>query len=201
VKKKAKTTLEDVVVCEKGDTTRKQVSLAYQFTSELQESINIEDLYRLLLDKEVTVKLSDVLGLSFELCKRLQVATKTQRIPVSPEVVRNKNLEVSASLLESGINFLETKKGPRHPLINHPPKDIQTSAVSINSDDESTNKDGFYDSDSGSGQDTNNQAENYYRRQLEIEHDQVFNLKNSDYSFSLTFLAMVTAKIQGTIMG
>ncbi|KAF9505493.1 hypothetical protein BS47DRAFT_1400328 [Hydnum rufescens UP504] len=194
------------------------------------ENVDIEALYKTLMDKDVTVKLGDILGSSFELCKRLQVVTKTQRVPVKPETAGSHNVEATVNCLEhiaeikdvpsifssvdqspvvppenpaklSSAKPIELKPGrpPKQPLINRPPKkpqDHEINVVAFESDDSKNN----YASDD-SRLDTDDQAEQFYRRQLEKEHNRVFNVRDSDFSFRPTFLAMVTAKIQGMIMG
>ncbi|KAF9521034.1 hypothetical protein BS47DRAFT_1356990 [Hydnum rufescens UP504] len=222
--------LEDVVVRSKPDQGKKRALPAYRFASELQENVDIEALYKTLMDKDVTVKLGNILGSSFELCKRLQVATKMQHVPVKLETAGSHNVEATVNCLEhiaeikdvpsifssvdqspvvppenpaelSSAKPIELKPGrpPKRPLINRPPKKLQDheiNVVAFESDDSENN----YASDD-SGLNTDDQAEQFYRRQLEKEHNRVFNVRDSDFSFHPTFLAMVTAKIQGTIMG
>ncbi|KAF9513345.1 hypothetical protein BS47DRAFT_1393434 [Hydnum rufescens UP504] len=100
IKPKAKSSLEDVVICEKGSQIKKRASLAYCFASELQENVDMDALYKSLMDKEIMVKLGDILGSSFELCKRLQLATKTQWIPVKPEIAGSSNVEATVNVIE-----------------------------------------------------------------------------------------------------
>jgi Retroviral aspartyl protease len=69
--------------------------------------------------------------------------------------------------------------------------------VTFKSDNESDNNYGSDDSKV----DTNSLADKYYRQQLEKEYNCMFNIRESNFSFHPTFLAMVMAKIQGTIMG
>ncbi|KAF9516741.1 hypothetical protein BS47DRAFT_1390566 [Hydnum rufescens UP504] len=217
-KSKTNPTLEDVVVRSKTEHSKKRASPVYRFTSELQENVDVEALYKSLMEKQVTVKLGDVLGSSLELCKRLQTATKTQCIPIKPEIAGSHNVEAIVSSLESIFGLpskdlgdlsdnltptepTEFKPGklPKRPLINRPPKkplDREINVVAFESDDSEDN----YTSDD-SGLNTEDQVEQYYRRQLEKEHNRVFNVRDLDFSFHPSFLAMVMAKIQGTIMG
>ncbi|KAF9505446.1 hypothetical protein BS47DRAFT_1400393 [Hydnum rufescens UP504] len=233
-KSKTNPTLEDVVVRSKTEHSKKRASPVYRFTSELQENVDVEALYKSLMEKQVTVKLGDVLGSSLELCKRLQTATKTQCIPIKPEIAGSHNVEAIVSSLECTVeskdvlpisfppeqslglpskdlgdlsdNLTPTEptefkpgKLPKRPLINRPPKkplDREINVVAFESDDSEDN----YTSDD-SGLNTEDQVEQYYRRQLEKEHNRVFNVRDLDFSFHPSFLAMVMAKIQGTIMG
>ncbi|KAF9521035.1 hypothetical protein BS47DRAFT_1356991 [Hydnum rufescens UP504] len=66
-------------------------------------NVDVEALYKSLMEKQVTVKLGDVLGSSFELCKRLQTATKTQRVPIKPEIAGSHNVEAIVSSLERTV--------------------------------------------------------------------------------------------------
>ncbi|KAF9518146.1 hypothetical protein BS47DRAFT_1389319 [Hydnum rufescens UP504] len=73
-----KPSMDDVVIHDAKDQIKKQASPAYRFASELQENVNVEALFKVLMDKEILLKLGDVFSSSFELCKRLQIALKTQ---------------------------------------------------------------------------------------------------------------------------
>jgi Retroviral aspartyl protease len=101
----------------------------------------------------------------------------------------------------SAAESVELKPGkPKWPLINclpKKPRERQVNIVAFDLEDDSDDNSTINDSDA----DTDDLTEEYYRWQLEKEHNQVFNIRESDYSFHPTFLAMVTAKIQGTIMG
>jgi Protein of unknown function (DUF4100) len=77
-------TLDNIIIKEKTDCIKKRASPTYHFASELQENVGTEVLYKSLMDKEITARLGDILGSSFKLCKRLQMATQTQCIPVKP---------------------------------------------------------------------------------------------------------------------
>jgi Protein of unknown function (DUF4100) len=237
-----KSTLDDVVIQDTKDQIKKRALPAYQFASELQEKVNVEALFKARMEKEVLLMLGDVFGLSFELCKRLQIVTKTQCIPVTQDAAASKSLEVMINLVEQGVEPLQAGKRPwKPPLINCLPKKgdpekkmyLQTpgwtdedndvhnddlgsaccgsrcpcvnwapkneliiNSVSCDSDDESSN-DAILDY---SESNTDDQAEKFYKWQLENEHNRVFNVKETDFSFHLSFLAMVTVRIQGSIM-
>jgi Protein of unknown function (DUF4100) len=223
-----------VVICSKTEQGGKRASPAYHFASELQEKVDTKVLYNSFMDKEVTIRLGDILGSSFKLCKWLQIATKTQCIPVKSATARSSIVETTVNSLEctsesisvvlgstllgqpmmssceepldsdaevSAAKPVDLKPGkPKCPLINCPPKkpcEHQVNAVAFDLADNSDDNSAINDSDT----DTDDLAEEYYRWQLEKEHNQVFNIRESDYSFCPMFLAMVTVKIQGTIMG
>jgi Protein of unknown function (DUF4100)/Zinc knuckle len=210
---KTRPSLENIVVCDKTDQIKKRALPVYCFASELQENVDVEVLYKSLMEKEVTVKLGDILRSSFELCKRLQIATKTQQVPVKSAAARSSNVEaivnsleyasesisldspmlggtlaqISEELMEfnpkiSSAESVELKPGkPKQPLINHLPKkphEHKINVISFESEEDSNNS----DSDN-SEIDTNDQAEEFYRCQLEKEHNRVFNVRESDFSF------------------
>ncbi|KAF9505337.1 hypothetical protein BS47DRAFT_1368139 [Hydnum rufescens UP504] len=127
-----KPTMEDVVIRDTKDQVKKRASPAYRFASELQENVNIEALFKALMDKEISLKLGDVFGSSFELCKRLQIASKTQRVPVGQDVVGSKSLEVTINSVERGVEPSQLGKRPRKPpLINCPPKKGDPTSKSV----------------------------------------------------------------------
>ncbi|KAF9516225.1 hypothetical protein BS47DRAFT_1390860 [Hydnum rufescens UP504] len=117
-KPKTRTTLDDIVVHGKDDHIKKRASPAYRFASELQERVDVDTLFNSLMDKEVTVRLGDVIGSSYELCKRLQIATKTQHVPVKPEAARSNNVKATISSIERiyGSLLLESPS-PQYTMI------------------------------------------------------------------------------------
>ncbi|KAF9516799.1 hypothetical protein BS47DRAFT_1390386 [Hydnum rufescens UP504] len=122
-KPKTRTTLDDIVVCGKDDHVKKRASPAYRFASELQERVNVDTLFNSLMDKEVMVRLGDVIRLSYELCKRLQIATKMQRVPVKLEAARSNNIEATISSIERNFRslFLDSPS-PQYTMIQDLPK-------------------------------------------------------------------------------
>jgi Protein of unknown function (DUF4100) len=92
--------LENVVMCEKTDHGKKRASPAYHFARKLQENVNIEALYKSLMEKEVTVKLGDILRSLFELSKRLQITTKMQHVPVKLAAAGSNNVKATINPLE-----------------------------------------------------------------------------------------------------
>ncbi|KAF9506907.1 hypothetical protein BS47DRAFT_1367023 [Hydnum rufescens UP504] len=122
-KPKTRTMLDNIVVCRKDDHVKKRASPAYQFASELQERVDVDTLFNSLMDKEVMVWLGDVIGSSYELCKRLQIATKTQCVPVKPEAARSNNIEATISSIERNFRslFLDSPS-PQYTMIQDLPK-------------------------------------------------------------------------------
>ena len=68
---------------EKGNYSGKpkRVSLAFKFSSEVQESVDHDHLLDKVLDRPVNCTLHDILS-TFEMSKRMQLITKTQKIPL-----------------------------------------------------------------------------------------------------------------------
>jgi Protein of unknown function (DUF4100) len=152
-KDKGKAKLDNMAIHDKNDQNKARVSPAYWFASELQENMDVEVLFKSLMSQEIPVKLGDIFGSSFELCKRLQISTKMQRVPVHPKAVRTKNVELLISSAEYGFNLWT-----RPPLINQPSKDSRAVyKVLIHSDDETSDENSSTD-DSGSELDTDNQG-------------------------------------------
>ncbi|KAF9504629.1 hypothetical protein BS47DRAFT_1401209 [Hydnum rufescens UP504] len=199
---KAKATLDDVIIRDGNGQTKKRASPAYRFVSELQENTDVEALFKSLMSQEVSVRLGNILGSSFELGKRLQIATKTQRVPVSPEAMQMRSGELSISSAEHGFNPLEMKtRPPRRPLIYRPPKgDHGVNAPLVDSDDETTDEDSPVDNTFPKFN-SDGEANEFYTRDFEDGHKPQFDIRETDYSLHPSFLAMVTARIQGTIFG
>ncbi|KAF9516169.1 hypothetical protein BS47DRAFT_1360470 [Hydnum rufescens UP504] len=175
--------LEDIVMW---------TSPVYCFASKLQENVNIEALYKTLMDKDVMVKLGDILGSSFELCKRLQVVTKMQHIPVKLETAGSHNVEATVNFLERideikdiPLIFSLVKQSPVIPPENlvelssaepielkpgRPPKRLLINRPPKKLLDHEINIVAFKSDDSennyasdNSGLDTDDQAEQFYR--------------------------------------
>jgi Protein of unknown function (DUF4100) len=106
-----KPTMGDVIIQDMKEQIKKRASPAYHFASELQENVDVEALYKTLMDKEVLVKLGKILGSSFELCKQIQIMSKTQWVPVTEKVTGNNNLEVLISLVEHEFEHLSQPCG------------------------------------------------------------------------------------------
>jgi hypothetical protein len=202
-KEKDKVPPDDVVIRDKSDFTKKRASPAYRFASELQEDVDIENLFKSIMDKEIPVKIGDVLGSSFELCRRLQMATKTQRIPVAqatvaiPNPSTNKRIRTQVSHLEVDLDDTNDETNQRnsgHFLRERPRVRIRNAEV--DSDDENDDESNVSEPMTN----TDDEAEMHYQRLLENEHKRLFYVQATDYSVRPSFLAMVTAKIQGTIM-
>jgi Protein of unknown function (DUF4100) len=187
-KDKAQATLDNVVIHDEKDQTKHWVSPAYHFAGELQENVQVEGLFKSLMSQEIPIRLGDLIGSSFELGRRLQIAMKMQRVPINPEAMHTKNVEVTISSAEYGIN---TWMWPlRCPLVNWTLKgDRGVNLVPVDSDDKSSEDKNTLD-DIGS--------------ELQLtadDHAEEFCWHQTNYSVHTSFLAMVTPRIQGTILG
>ncbi|KDQ48941.1 hypothetical protein JAAARDRAFT_43161 [Jaapia argillacea MUCL 33604] len=61
------------------DRTTGDKAKSYRFTSDVQESVSIEEIQRQILDTSVTLPLRSILATSPELRKRIVNLTKTRR--------------------------------------------------------------------------------------------------------------------------
>jgi hypothetical protein len=90
-------TFEEVEIIEpptktKGMDKPKYASPSFKFSSMVQESINQDELLERILDEPVKVTFRDLLG-SYEIVKRVQSITKSQKIPFgSPNMSTNLNM-------------------------------------------------------------------------------------------------------------
>ena len=91
------------VVRDPKASTEKQKGLpSYKYASELMNGTDSELVFKRLLDQPVTMKLGEVLGSSFELGRRFQTATKSQRFP-TPQA-KAASLEVLREMMEEGLD-------------------------------------------------------------------------------------------------
>ena len=67
----------------------KRASPAFKFSSEIQESVNHDHLLNKVLDGPANCTLGDILSM-FEMSKRMQVITKTQKIPLKTNTGKSK---------------------------------------------------------------------------------------------------------------
>ena len=76
---------------EKGNYTEKpkRASPAFKFSSEIQESVDHDHLLNKVLDGPVNCTLRDILSM-FEMSKRIQAITKTQKIPLETNTGKSK---------------------------------------------------------------------------------------------------------------
>ena len=61
----------------------------YKYVMELMNETSQEQVFQLLLNQPVTLKLGEVLGTSYDLGKRFQAAMRSQRFPVHQAKVAN----------------------------------------------------------------------------------------------------------------
>ena len=91
------------VVRDPKASTEKQKGLpSYKYTSELMNGMDSELVFKRLSDQPVTMKLGEVLGLSFELGRHFQTATKSQRFPMLQ--AKAASLEVLREMMEGGLD-------------------------------------------------------------------------------------------------
>ncbi len=61
----------------------------HKYASELTNEVDPESVFQKLLSQPVTLKLGEILGLSFELSHQFQIATRSQQIPVQQMMTSN----------------------------------------------------------------------------------------------------------------
>ena len=161
------------------DSTGKPVvnqksSPAYKFASELQQRTKNEELFEKLLKHEVSVPLGAIIGSTFEINKRFQAATKIHRVPVTQATAAHEIERVAREDFEYGevceIHNLETNN--------------------------------LYDEDDPIEEWTiDDEAERCYQKLLESEYLREYGIADLDsIRRPPSYLAMVTAKIQGSIL-
>src|SRR3984885_2774989 len=153
-----------------------RASPAYKFSSAVQESVDYDAFVDKLLDEQVSLSLREILS-SYEVAKRVQYLTKSQKIPISrPE--NTKKAKITNAYIEevtdeeeqasrTGRNVpemkvfnLEVDSGPgfvHQASIHNIKAGSHTEFVRISSDEEYT--------------DTEDEAESYYQAVREAEYN------------------------------
>jgi hypothetical protein len=185
---------------EKGNYSGKpkRASPAFKFSSDVQESVDHDRLLDKVLDGPANCTLRDILS-TFEMSKRMQVITKTQKIPLETNTGNPKRTS-SATIEEIEDDDIPPTVYVRATTAQ-PPKNAKfpklvISNAEVDSDDEEA------------GLSFEERAENFFQRQLEeefrrecgMESAREFTSENTIQQ-APTYLAMVTAKITVTING
>ena len=146
---------------EKGNYSEKpkRVSLAFKFSSKIQESIDHDCLLNKVLDGLANCTLHDILSM-FEMSKRMQAITKTQKIPLKTNTGKSKQT-LSVTIEEIDDEDISPAAYARA-ITAQPPKkpkfpNLVISSAEVDSDDE----DAYLSFEE--------RAENYYQCQLEEE--------------------------------
>ncbi|KAF8309949.1 uncharacterized protein EI90DRAFT_3131202 [Cantharellus anzutake] len=169
------TICDDVVVQEpiKDPVPKPRPGPAYHYASELQDRMRGEELFTKLMTQEVNVPLGAIIGSSYELNKRLQAATKIHRVPTKP--VSSVEM-VEDSKMEGEVMEAEIVPAPFE----------VASLENVESEDE--------EGDILDGNTVEEQADKFYQELLKSDC-----MGEYDVDCPPSFLAMVTAKIQGMI--
>ena len=208
-----KTTFDDVELKDKKDVRNekaKRASPSFKFSSELQQGVDQDLLLEKILNVPITVKLREVLS-SYELAKRIQAISKTQKIPMdSTQKVHGTSLatvttieedmsDEGSDLHEVRIRNLEynvssiTENGAH---VEKFPETFSLMAHNVEIED--------YASDNESDT-TEQKAESYYQQLLAEEYERENGNKEEHEVYTATrtprFLAMVTGKITTRIAG
>src|SRR5258708_3792814 len=161
------------VVDPKTSNEKQRSQPQYKYATELMEQTNQESVFQKLLSQLVTLKLGEVLGLSFELGWRFQTVTKLQRFAI-PQV-RVSNVEV--------LNFYEEDEEQGIGLSNP----AEFTVDSGESDPLGVSTEELYDMG--------------YQRMLqrEYEHKLAFPIREVNLAWPHKYRAMVTAHLNGKI--
>src|SRR5580693_55435 len=187
----------------------KRSSPAYKFSSAVQESVDYDTLVNKILDERVSLSLREILS-SYEVAKRVQSMTKSQKIPIGgPENTKSAKTtrayveevdyddegttRLERSVPEVRVFNVEVDSGPicvYQASIHSMEVASDTEFVRTSSDEEPTN--------------TEDEAESYYRAIREEEYSMERRRESNLVSarspgYCPKFLAMVTARITGTI--
>ena len=182
------------------------MSPAFKFSSEVQESVNHDHLLDKVLNAPVNITLRELMS-TFEMSKRIQAITKTQKKPLENAPESKHAAESKAPCRASSAFIEEVTDEEEGPPVVH----IRVMSVDMNHMDHFIfPKSGIaniaVDSDDEEPIPIEDEAENYYYKLREEEYqceygvDRVFkNSINHAMTRSSLFLVMVTAKITVTI--
>src|SRR5258708_19284313 len=90
-----------------NDKMRNQLP-QYKYVSELMNETNLEQVFQKLMDQPVMMRLGEVLGSSYDLGKRLQLATRSQRFPVHQ--VKAANIEIMSEVINKEQDLSDTEE-------------------------------------------------------------------------------------------
>ena len=187
----------------------KCASPAYKFSTTIQESIDYDMLVEKILDERISLSLREILS-SYEVAKRMQSMTKSQKIPINgPENMKSAKTagayirgvtddEEGATCIrgnapEARVFNMKVDLGPgcvHQASIHNMEAASDAEFVRVSSDEGYT--------------DTEDEAESYYRavheEEYSMERQRESNLASArSPGHSPKFLAMVTARISGVI--
>src|SRR5260221_4929856 len=84
----------------------------YKYMTELMNEINQEQVYQNVMDQLVTLKLSELLGSSYELGQRLQMAMCSQHFPLQQVNAVNAEVELKKAEEEQDLISFEEDENP-----------------------------------------------------------------------------------------
>jgi hypothetical protein len=148
----------------------------YRFASELQDRVKNDDLFERLMNQEVTVPLGTIFGTSYELNKQLTAAAKIHRIPTKQTNIVEyiSDEEIEAEVMNTEVSSISNK------IANLNVEDSGDDNTYVGSVEEL--------------------ADLYYQRMLESEFERAYGVADLNHvKHPPSFLAMVTAKVQGVI--
>jgi len=187
----------------------KRASPAYKFSSAVQESVDYDTLVNKILDERVSLSLREILS-SYEVAKRVQSMTKSQKIPIGgPE--NTKSAKTAGAYVEEVTDDDEgtARPGKSVPEVRVFNIEVDSGPIcvyqaSIHSIEAVSDAEFVRVSSDGEYTDTEDEAESYYQAIHEEEYSMEQRRENNLVSahspgYSPKFLVMVTARITGTI--
>ena len=176
----------------------KRVSLAFKFSSEVQESVDHDHLLDKVLDRLANCTLHDILS-TFEMSKRMQVITKMQKIPLEMNTGNSKQTS-SVTIEEVDDNDISPIAYVRA-IMAQPPKKLKfPNLVISNAEVDSNDKDADLTFEERVENHHQRQLEEEFRHECRMESVQEFTSENTIQQAPM-YLVMVTAKISVTING
>ena len=206
-KAKGKVSFEDVEYIEIGTTEKptkpKRASPAFKFSSEVQESVDQNALLDKVLDQPITLTVREILS-SYEVSKRIQAITKSQKIPINYGA--EKPIKENSSIPKEKQGAFSARV---EEVLDEEFRIATTRSCEL---DWEENDKKFQLLDSDSDVNTEDEADMYYQALRERDHLNekegpflVAEYEDHKVEVNLAlipkYLAMVTAKITATISG
>ena len=161
----------------------------YKYSTELMNETNQEQVFRNVMDQPVTLKLSELLGSSYELGRRLQTATRSQRFPLQQANAAEAELKKT----EEGqdlVSVEEDKNPTETPETWNAVESSETFEFAVNS--------GEANSSRGSTEELHKM---FYQNMMQEEFIRqfVYPVKEVNLARPHEYRAMVTARLNGRI--
>ena len=153
----------------------------YKYATELMNETNQEQVFQTLLDQPITLRLGELLGTSYDLGKRFQTATRSQRFPA--QQAKAANVEVLSSIDSTEKNLSDECEGDLIDLSE--PLEFEVNSGEASSSRASTEE----------------LHELTYQNMMQEEYHRQFapSIREVDLAHPHEYCAMVTAHLNGRI--